>query len=41
MALVQRLYDTIAGEVLVDGHNIKEYNIRWLREHIGLVGYDR
>lgn len=40
VALVQRLYDTIAGEVLVDGHNIKEYNIRWLRENIGLVGQE-
>lgn len=33
------MYDTIAGDVLIDGHNIKEYNIRSLREHIGLVGY--
>jgi ABC-type multidrug transport system fused ATPase/permease subunit len=38
VALVQRLYDTISGEVLIDGKDIKDYNIRWLREHIGLVG---
>eukprot|EP00026_Physarum_polycephalum_P000633 Phypoly_transcript_00634.p1 GENE.Phypoly_transcript_00634~~Phypoly_transcript_00634.p1 ORF type:complete len:1124 (+),score=212.16 Phypoly_transcript_00634:900-4271(+) len=40
VALVQRLYDVIGGEVLIDGHNIKEYNIHWLREQIGLVGQE-
>lgn len=40
VALVQRLYDAL-GEVLIDGQNIKEYNLTWLREQIGLVGYDK
>lgn len=39
VALVQRLYDVINGSVLIDGHNIKDYNLHWLREQIGLVGY--
>ncbi len=40
MALVQRLYDVVAGEVLIDGQNIKDYNLHGLREHIGLVGQE-
>jgi len=35
--LVMRFYDPCAGEVLIDGVNIKEYNLRELRERMGLV----
>ena len=36
--LVQRFYDPALGSVKVDGVNIKDLNIGWLRDHIGIVG---
>jgi len=38
--LLQRFYDPEAGEVLLDGHNIKNLNIGWLRDQIGVVGQE-
>ncbi|BFZ01115.1 hypothetical protein BsWGS_04154 [Bradybaena similaris] len=38
--LVQRFYDTAAGTVLIDGHNIKDMNLKWLREQIGVVSQE-
>ena len=35
--LVERLYEPLEGEVLLDGINIKEYNIEYLRSLIGYV----
>jgi len=35
--LVMRFYDPCHGEVLIDGINIKEYNLKELRERMGLV----
>ena len=35
--LIGRLYDPINGEVLLDGQNLKEFNVRWLRQQIGVV----
>ena len=35
--LVMRFYDPEFGTVLIDGVNIKEYNISQLREQMGLV----
>lgn len=35
--LIPRLYDASLGEVLVGGKNVKEYNIKSLREEIGFV----
>jgi ABC-type multidrug transport system fused ATPase/permease subunit len=40
VALVQRLYDVVGGSVSIDGQNIKDYNLHWLREQIGLVGQE-
>ena len=36
--LMQRFYDPESGSVEVDGNNIKDLNIGWLRDHIGVVG---
>ena len=35
--LVMRFYDPEFGKVLIDGVDIKEYNISQLREQMGLV----
>lgn len=29
-----RFYDTLQGEVLLDGRNIKELNVHWLRSQV-------
>ena len=35
--LIPRLYDTVSGEVLVDGVNVKEYSLKNLRDGVGMV----
>ncbi|KAJ8314248.1 LOW QUALITY PROTEIN: hypothetical protein KUTeg_008809 [Tegillarca granosa] len=40
MQLLQRFYDPQEGKVLIDGNDIKEVNLKWLREHIGIVGQE-
>ncbi|RZS02258.1 hypothetical protein BHM03_00032267 [Ensete ventricosum] len=37
ISLIERFYDPQAGEVLIDGINIKEFQLRWIRGKIGLV----
>ena len=37
VALIQRFYDPLGGTVLLDGHDVKTLNIRWLRSLLGLV----
>ena len=37
VALLERFYDPSAGRVLLDGRDVRELNVRWLREQIGLV----
>jgi ABC-type multidrug transport system fused ATPase/permease subunit len=36
-SLLLRLYDLTGGQLLIDGVDIKEYNIRELRKQIGIV----
>ncbi|KAI9314961.1 P-loop containing nucleoside triphosphate hydrolase protein [Dichotomocladium elegans] len=38
--LLQRFYDPLEGKVLLDGCDIKDYNIGWLRQQIGVVGQE-
>ncbi|KAJ8559251.1 hypothetical protein ON010_g8198 [Phytophthora cinnamomi] len=40
ISLIERFYDPVVGEVLLDGHNIKDLNLNWLRSQIGLVGQE-
>ncbi|CAM6099772.1 unnamed protein product [Calypogeia fissa] len=40
ISLIERFYDPIAGEVLLDGHDIKKLNLKWLRGRIGLVNQE-
>jgi ATP-binding cassette, subfamily B (MDR/TAP), member 1 len=35
--LLLRYYDVSSGEILLDGVNIKQLNVKWLREQFGLV----
>ncbi|KAK0592216.1 hypothetical protein LWI29_015237 [Acer saccharum] len=37
ISLMERFYDPVAGQVLLDGRDLKLYNLRWLRNHLGLV----
>ncbi|KAG7376376.1 ABC transporter B member 10 [Phytophthora pseudosyringae] len=40
ISLIERFYDPVVGDVLLDGHNIKDLNLGWLRSQIGLVGQE-
>ncbi|WJZ96669.1 hypothetical protein VitviT2T_015330 [Vitis vinifera] len=40
ISLLERFYDPEAGEVLIDGVNLKKLNIRSIREKIGLVSQE-
>jgi ABC-type multidrug transport system fused ATPase/permease subunit len=40
MQLVQRFYDTVQGHVLLDDQPIKDYDLHYLRAHIGIVAQD-
>lgn len=40
VALVERFYDPLAGRVTLDGHDIRELNLKWLRTQIGLVSQE-
>ncbi|KAJ6955762.1 ABC transporter B family member 11-like [Populus alba x Populus x berolinensis] len=40
ISLVERFYDPLAGEVLIDGINIKEFQLKWIREKTGLVSQE-
>ena len=35
--LIPRFYDVTAGEILVDGHNVKDYKLNELRDKISIV----
>lgn len=36
--LIERFYDPTAGHITLDGIDLKELNVKWLRQqHIGLV----
>lgn len=38
--LIPRFYDVTAGEILIDGHNIKEYDLASLRQSMGIVSQE-
>uniref|UniRef100_A0A453NH60 Uncharacterized protein n=2 Tax=Aegilops tauschii subsp. strangulata TaxID=200361 RepID=A0A453NH60_AEGTS len=40
ISLVQRFYDTMSGDILIDGQNIKELDLKSLRRNIGSVSQE-
>ncbi|MBA0709380.1 hypothetical protein Golax_024416 [Gossypium laxum] len=40
ISLIERFYDPHAGEVLIDGISLKEFQLRWIRGKIGLVSQE-
>ncbi|URD88213.1 ABC transporter B family member [Musa troglodytarum] len=40
ISLVERFYDPQAGQVLIDGIDLKELRLKWVREQIGLVSQE-
>lgn len=40
ISLIERFYDPQSGKVLIDGFNIKEFQIQWIRQKIGLVSQE-
>ncbi|GAC95731.1 multidrug resistance protein [Pseudozyma hubeiensis SY62] len=39
-SLLQRFYDPTAGRVTLNGTDLRDYNVRWLRSQIGVVGQE-
>ncbi|BFG14778.1 hypothetical protein CerSpe_010520 [Prunus speciosa] len=40
ISLIERFYDPLVGEVLIDGINLKEFQLKWIRQKIGLVSQE-
>ncbi|KAF7852170.1 hypothetical protein BT93_L0559 [Corymbia citriodora subsp. variegata] len=40
ISLIERFYDPQAGEVCIDGINLKEFQLKWIRSKIGLVSQE-
>ena len=38
--LIPRLYDVVTGQILLDGQDIRDLDLAWLRSNIGLVTQD-
>ena len=39
-SLIQRFYDPNSGEILINGINLKDIKLEWLRENIGIVSQE-
>jgi ATP-binding cassette, subfamily B, multidrug efflux pump len=40
ISILNRMYEIKSGQILIDGHDLKEYDIEYLRQHIGIVLQD-
>jgi len=40
VAMLERFYDPTAGSITLDGTDIRDINVQWLRDHIGLVAQE-
>ncbi|KAJ4834347.1 ABC transporter B member 14 [Turnera subulata] len=40
ISMVQRFYEPISGKILLDGHDLKTLQTKWLRQQMGLVSQE-
>ena len=40
MSLLLRFYEPESGKVLIDGNDIKDYNLKYLRDQFGVVSQE-
>lgn len=40
VSLIERFYDPSAGQILLDGHDLKSLKLRWVRQQMGLVSQE-
>lgn len=40
ISLIERFYEPLAGQILLDGNDISELDLKWLRQQIGLVNQE-
>ncbi|ETW04341.1 hypothetical protein H310_04637 [Aphanomyces invadans] len=40
VSLLERYYDPLQGVVKLDGHDLRSFNVKWLRAQVGLVGQE-
>ncbi|XP_027085579.1 ABC transporter B family member 10 [Coffea arabica] len=40
VSLIERFYDPLSGQILLDGSDIKDLDLKWLRKQIGLVNQE-
>lgn len=40
VSLLERFYEPLSGQILLDGVDIREFDIKWLRQQIGLVNQE-
>lgn len=40
ISLIERFYEPLSGQILLDGNNIRELDLKWLRQQIGLVNQE-
>jgi ABC-type enterochelin transport system ATPase subunit len=38
VSLLQRFYDPAAGALLLDGRDLRAYDLAWLRQQVGVFG---
>ncbi|CAF1488993.1 unnamed protein product [Rotaria sp. Silwood1] len=38
--LLERFYDVTSGQILLDGIDIRQLNLQWIRSHLGLVSQE-
>ncbi|KAH6827067.1 P-glycoprotein 11 [Perilla frutescens var. hirtella] len=40
VSLIERFYDPVGGQVLIDGLDLREFQLKWIRSKIGLVSQE-
>ena len=40
ISLIERFYEPLSGQILLDGNDIRELDLKWLRQQIGLVNQE-